>query len=307
MHTQPRIGAFGGAGCKQMCGNREILTPISDSLRTPWEQYPSTAWQAGALGGQLLASRIDSPQLGYPRTVLLYLPTGYEDGEQRYPVVYMQDGQNLFDPAAAFGGQTWQVGKTMAQLAGEGLEAIIVAPYHMESRRIQEYNPFPHWQQGVGSLYSAFLTDTLKPLIDHDFRTLVSAQHTVIAGSSMGGLISLYTYCMRPDVFGRAAVMSPSLWVAQGAIYAVVREKLKPGGKLYLDNGTRESSAQPMAALLRQKGYRPGEDFLYVHGRGERHTESAWARRLPGALRFLLDRQDAPSESPLTDFARPSV
>ena len=104
----------------------------------------------------------------------------------------------------------------------------------------------------------------------------------------MGGLISLYAYCTRPDVFGRALVMSPSLWVAHGAAYAVAREKLAVGGRLYIDNGSRESSARPLAALAQEKGYREGETLLYVQGRGERHTESAWARRLPDALRFLL-------------------
>jgi predicted alpha/beta superfamily hydrolase len=259
-----------------------------DGLRTHWLLYPSAGWQTGDVAGQLLVSRIKSPQLRNERTVLLHLPAAYGEGDKRYPVVYLQDGQNLFDPATAYCGETWRVGETLAQLAGEGIEAIVVAPYHMEKQRVQEYNPFPGWRRGRGEAYTRFVAETLKPLVDHDFRTLSDAANTVIGGSSMGGLVSLYAYCTRPAVFGRALVMSPSLWVAQGAAYHLGRAKLAPGGKLYIDNGTRESSAQPLAAIALEQGYRAGVDLLYVQGKGERHTESAWARRLPDALRFLL-------------------
>jgi predicted alpha/beta superfamily hydrolase len=257
-------------------------------VRTHWRPYLVEAWQAGDVSGKLLGSVVKSPQLGNERTVLLYLPASYDEGDKRYPVIYLQDGQNLFDPSTAFCGQTWQAGETMTQLAGEGIEAIVVAPYHLGTERIREYNPFPQWRHGRGEPYAAFLADTLKPIIDHDFRTLSDAPHTWVGGSSMGGLISLYAYCMRPHVFGGALVMSPSLWVANGAAYELARARLEPGGRLYIDNGTRESSAQPLAMLALEKGYCEGADLLYVQGKGDRHTEPAWARRLPDALRFLL-------------------
>jgi predicted alpha/beta superfamily hydrolase len=266
----------------------KFLAEVLDGIRTPWAPYPLAAWGDGSVTGQLLGSVVRSPQLGNERTVLLYLPASYDAGETRYPVIYLQDGQNLFDPATAFGGQTGRVGETMTRLAQESCEAIVVAPYNMEKQRIQEYNPFPEWRRGRGAMYVSFVAETLKPLIDHDFRTLGDREHTVIGGSSMGGLISLYALCMRPDIFGGALVMSPSLWIANGAAYGLAREKLGPGSRLYIDNGTRESSAQPLAALAVEKGLREGEDLRYVQGKGERHTEAAWARRLPDALRFLL-------------------
>lgn len=278
------------------------LEQVLDGVRTRWAPYPVGAWQGAAIGGQLLASIVRSPQLGNERTVLLYLPASYDSGQKRYPVVYLQDGQNLFDPATAFGGKTWRVGEAMAVLAAEGREAIVVAPYHMEAQRIEEYNPFAHWRHGRGAAYVEFVAETLKPIIDHDFRTVPDAGGTTIGGSSMGGLISLYAYCVRPDVFGGAMVMSPSLWVANGAVYGVVREQLVRGGRLYVDNGTRESSAQPLAALAVEKGYVEGADLLYVQGKGDRHTEPAWARRLPKALRFLL-----PTGSGLTESGTPRV
>lgn len=272
-----------------------------DGVRTRWTPYPISGWREKEISGQLLASVVRSPQLGNERTVLLYLPAFYgtADGivQKRYPVVYLQDGQNLFDPATAFGGKTWQAGETMTLLAAQGIEAVLVAPYHMESQRIQEYNPFAHWRGGRGAAYVEFVAETLKPIVDHDFRTLSHAGGTLIGGSSMGGLISLYACCVRPDVFGGALVMSPSLWVANGAAYGLARERLAPGGRLYVDNGTRESSAQPLAALAIEKGYVDGADLLYVQGKGDRHTESAWARRLPAALRFLLASGSALTES----------
>jgi predicted alpha/beta superfamily hydrolase len=273
------------------------LEQVLDGVRTHWVPYPMAAWEGTKVSGQLLASVVKSPQLGNERTVLLYLPASYDKGNKRYPVVYLQDGQNLFDPLTAFGGNTWQVAEAMTLLAAEACEAIVVAPYHMETQRIQEYNPFSHWRGGRGAEYVGFVAETLKPIVDHDFRTLGNAANTVIGGSSMGGLISLYAYCVRPDTFGMAMVMSPSLWVANGAAYGVARDKLAPGGKLYIDNGTRESSAQPLAALATERGYVEGIDLLYVQGKGHRHTEPAWARRLPGALRFLLASGSALTES----------
>lgn len=262
-------------------------SPLQPAL--DWRPYPPIpGWAEAGITGTLFVTEVDSPQLGRQRQVTVYLPASY-DGERRYSVLYLQDGQNLYDPAVAFGGQTWRVGETLTRLAADKLEAIVVAPYHGDQHRIQEYNPFPQWRHGQGEAYVQFLVDTLKPRIDHDFHTEPGPQATVIAGSSMGGLISLYALLTRPDVFGRAGAMSPSLWVAHGAIYqAVLKRGRVPGARLYVDNGTREPSAQPLVDLLLAQGYQPGADLLYVSGRGHRHTESAWARRLPGALRFLL-------------------
>ena len=254
------------------------------------------AWQEAGISGQLLASVVRSPQLSNKRTVLLYLPATYNTGHKRYPVIYLQDGQNLFDPTTAFGGKTWRAGEAMTLLAAAGMDAIVVAPYHMEAQRIEEYNPFAHWRHGRGAAYVEFVAETLKPIIDHDWRTVPDAGGTVIGGSSMGGLISLYAYCVRRDVFGGAMVMSPSLWVANGAIYGVVANSwCRVAGST--STTARASSAQPLAALAVEKGYVDGADLLYVQGKGDRHTEGAWARRLPRALRFFW-RLGARSQNP---------
>src|SRR5207248_11162023 len=163
--------------------------------------------------------RAGSPQLRNRRDLLIALPTGYQASTAAYPVVYMQDGQNLFDPAASFAGD-WGLRATLADLARKGLEAIVVGIPHMGKRRPFEYSPFvdPVNGGGGGERYLAFVVETVKPLVDRAFRTLPDRGHTVIAGSSLGGLISLYALFRYPDCFGAAGVLSPALWFADGAV-----------------------------------------------------------------------------------------
>lgn len=222
------------------------------------------------------------------RDVLVYLPPSYASGVHRYPVLYMQDGQNLLDAATSFNGQDWRVDETMERLAEDGYQAIIVGIYHGGERRVAEYNPFPGRMSAKGDEYVAFLCDQLKPFIDSQFRTLPEHDATGILGSSMGALISLYAFFSRPDVFGLCGAMSPSLFVNHSAILKYVRQAPFNLGKIYLDNGTREPSARQIYQVLLEKGYRLRTDLKYVTERGGSHTESAWARRLPGAIRFLL-------------------
>ncbi len=251
-----------------------------------WQPYPLLT----AAGTLLVHPDVYSPELDNRRDVLVYLPPSYDQSARRYPVIYMQDGQNLFDSATSYGGVAWQVDQTMALLAGEGIEAIVVAPHHGGEERIREYNPFPHFWQGRGDPYLQFLTDTLKPMIDRDFRTRPDRNSTGMLGSSMGGLISLYAFFHAPDAFGFAGVISPSLWLAHGAIYPLIAAAPLVPGKLYLDNGTREPSTRRLYALLIKKGYLCDLDLKQVVEIDAEHTESAWARRLPDALRFLLPR-----------------
>ncbi len=240
--------------------------------------------------GNLRSLGVWSPQLQTERTVLVYLPPSYAHGQRRYPALYMQDGQNLFDRATSYGGEEWQVDETLETLSREGLEVIAVGLHHGGEARLAEYNPFPGRWAGRGELYLQFVTDTLKPIIDHDFRTLADRAHTGLFGSSMGGLISLYGFFRRPEVFGLLGAMSPSLWISHGAIFDFIRLAPFNPGRIYLDNGTREPSARPMRDLLREKGYTPRTQLRYIAEKGGRHTESAWARRFPGAVRFLLKK-----------------
>lgn len=264
--------------------------------------------QHTVVGTVMVRERLWSAHLKNTRHLLVYLPPSYRHApERRYPVFYMQDGQNLFDQGTSFVGE-WHADETMQRLSREGLEAIIVGIPNIGGQRLAEYSPFtdPHHGAGRGEQYLAFLADTVKPLIDRDFRTLPGREHTAILGSSMGGLISLYAFFRCAHIFGLAAVMSPSLWYANNAIFPFVEAAPFVCGRLYMDVGTRELggsrheqaardrsrryyiSVRRMKRLLVQKGYRPQHDLLVVEEKWASHSEEAWAGRLPAALRFLL-------------------
>ncbi len=257
-----------------------------------------------------VAPDVFSPELGNSRNILVYLPPSYHQSSRRYAVIYMQDGQNLFDNATSFAGE-WGVDESMEILSqDEGLEAIIVGIPNAGPQRIAEYTPFRDRRLGggQGDDYLRFLIQTLKPHIDRDFRTLPGRKYTGILGSSLGGLIALYAFFRNPAVFGFAGVMSPSLWFAGEAIYNFVESAAYFPGKIYLDAGTRElgednnngllhratasrryyASVRRMKALLVRKGYRPMRDLMHVEEKWAGHSESSWGRRLPPALRFLL-------------------
>ncbi len=251
------------------------------------------------VGNIRVLSQVYSPELGNRRDVQVYLPPSYQSSGRHYPVIYMQDGQNLFDPTTSFAGE-WRVDDTLEGLGPEGVEAIIVAVPHMSEQRIDEYSPFrdPVKGGGRGDAYVEFLARTLKPEIDRLFRTRLEASHTGIMGSSMGGLISLYAFFREPRVFGFTGVMSPSLWFAEGAIFGYVAPRPGWTGRVYLDVGTGEGrptvrNARLMARLLRRTAARPRLSVMYVEGRGAAHNESAWADRFESAVRFLLPRAPA--------------
>jgi predicted alpha/beta superfamily hydrolase len=204
----------------------------------------------------------------------------------------MQDGQNLFDPATAHAGE-W------------GLRAIVVGVWNLGAERIAEYSPFVDANNGGGrgDLYLGFLMETLKPMIDVRFQTRPERSHTVIAGSSMGGLISLYGFFRRPGVFGSSCALSPSVWFADRAIVPFLTSAAFVPGRIHLDVGVREgeshvANARAVRDALLAKGYRSGGacarevatagDLQYVEDAGGTHDEASWGRRVPSALTFLL-------------------
>ena len=237
---------------------------------------------------------VHSPELGNERDLLVSLPAGYGTGDRLYPVIYMHDGQNLFDPATSFAG-SWNVDLAMAEMSLEGLDAIVVGIPNMGRDRLAEYSPFAHPQLGGGSgdQYLDFLVNTVKPLIDERYLTASDREHTGIAGSSLGGLISLYAFFRHPTVFGFAGVLSPSLWLNEDKMFSFIESAPFVRGKLYLDVGDLEGvrhvvKALKLRDLLLERGYALGEDLMWVEEEMGAHTESAWARRFRDALPFLL-------------------
>ena len=232
------------------------------------------------------------------RDVVVWLPPGYDDETRRYPILYMHDGQNLFDPDTAFQrGQHWRVGETAGELIAAGtIEPLIVVGIHNTgTTRIEEYTPTADARLGGGlaDAYGRLIVEELKPFIDRNYRTLPEASHTGLGGSSLGGLVSLHLGYKYPNVFGRLAVLSPSVWWDRRAILRTVRStRPKPPLKVWVDMGTAEGrrgldDARLLKAALVGAGFVEGRDLHYAEYEGATHSEGAWATRFGPMLEWL--------------------
>lgn len=259
-----------------------------------WRDYPLAG--TGAPGEVVIRvmEQVLSPQLRNYRDLLVALPPQYLEGTARHPVMYLQDGQNLFDPATSFA-EPWGLAKVLAG-TDEHPAPILVGIPNMGRRRRYEYGPFRDIIHGGGGgdRYLAFVAETVKPLVDASFRTLPERSHTVIAGSSLGGLISLYALYRYADVFGAAGVISPALWFGDGAVFPFVEELADLSvGRMHLDVGTEEGAeavadVRRLRTLLLAGGKVLGKDLSYVEDDGAEHEEVAWGRRFGEAMGFLL-------------------
>jgi predicted alpha/beta superfamily hydrolase len=246
------------------------------------------------------------------RDVLVYLPPGYRRFSTRhYPVLYLHDGQNVFDAATSFGGVEWGVDETAQQLIRNKLmePIIIVAIANTGEDRIHEYAPTParidppkrKRSKGLLRSYGRFLIEELKPFIDRKYRTRREAEFTGLGGSSLGGLATLALGLWYPNYFTRLAVMSPSIWWDDCAIYDIVDEideMAKPPLKIWLDTGTHEPGwerAANLQARLVEKGWRLHDDLHYLEVEGADHSEGAWAARIDPVLRFLYPPPPPPA------------
>ncbi|NTW01200.1 MAG: glycogen debranching protein GlgX [Oscillochloris sp.] len=246
-------------------------------------------------GTLLTIASFASPQLDNQRDILIYLPPSYDKSTNRYPVIYAQDGQNLFDEATSFAGE-WHVDETLEALASQGIEVIVVGIPNMGERRVDEYSPFADAEErgGRGDAYLAFIAETLKPYIDRSFRTRTEPEHTGLMGASQGGLISLYGILQRSDVFGIAVVLSPALGFADGAIFAMIGQIVLPPGRIYLTVGTAEgeiarAQARRLRDLLLAKGAIPDLQLRYYEAAGGSHNEAAWSARVPDAFTWAFN------------------
>lgn len=227
--------------------------------------------------------------------------------KRRHPVVYFQDGQNLFDPLTAFLGQAWQAGRTAAALirTGEIVAPIMVGVYNTGFARMNEYAPtrgkFSGWDgescrsRGMARRYVRFVAEEVKPFIDARYPTLTDAAHTSIAGSSMGGLVAMYAALWQPRVFGAAGVLSPSAWWDDGAPVKFVNAlRKKPTVRIWLDTGTAEpgwENTRRLRDALVAQGWHEGEDLHYLEAEGAEHNEAAWGARTGPLLEWLVPVQ----------------
>lgn len=268
-----------------------------DSTAAANEPRPSTA----SASVSVLNDSFPIPQLGRTRRVWIYLPPDYATSGRRYPVLYMHDGQNVFDAATSFVGE-WGVDETLDQIHAQGGEsAIVVAVDHGGNRRLDEYNPWksadPKLGGGEGDAYVEFFVHTLKPYVDRHYRTRPDRRSTSILGSSMGGLISLYAALKYPNVFGSAGVFSCACWVAKPEIYDYARRarRTAPSPRVYFVSGAYETQdgrpardQREMVRALAAGGVPVGRAVRSLTRADGKHAEWFWRREFPAAYRWLL-------------------
>ncbi|MCS0589811.1 alpha/beta hydrolase [Massilia norwichensis] len=248
----------------------------------------------GAPFGKLtIVKDFASPQLNNKRALRIWLPPSYaENPAKRYPVLYMHDGQNLFDARTAAYGVEWGIDETMNRLIAMGkAEEAIVVGIDNTPERIAEYTPCCDPKYGGGKLdaYGAFVVDTVKPYIDRTYRTLSGKENTAIMGSSLGGIASVAIAQRYPDIFSKAGGVSSSFWWNNGAMIAKLPARVPV--KFYLDAGTVDDGLPETTRMLeamRAKGYRENEDLLFFKAEGARHNETSWAARVEKPLLWFF-------------------
>ncbi len=238
------------------------------------------------------------PQLNRSRRVWIYLPPDYCDGtSKRYPVLYMQDGQNVFDASTSYSGE-WGVDEFMD--TANARRSIIVAVDHGGSKRLNEYSPFNFSSgfsfqtdsSGEGKKYVEFLVKTLKPFIDRNFRTLKKKEYTFIAGSSMGGLISMYALVKYPKIFGGAGVFSPAFWVAPEIFEEIISKGKKVNADIYFYAGKLEgkSMVPDMLKAFQKMAIVSRSNMTTVIRDEGKHNEATWRREFPLFYYWIMEK-----------------
>ncbi|MDE3182607.1 MAG: alpha/beta hydrolase [Bacteroidota bacterium] len=225
------------------------------------------------------------PQLKRTRRIWIYLPPDYKMSAKRYPVLYMHDGQNLFDGATSYSGE-WGVDEYLDSIFKKGKkEVIVVGIDNGLSKRMSEYNPweFENFGKGEGDKYVDFLVYTLKPFIDKHYRTLKDKPNTFIAGSSMGGLISLYAVLKFPNVFGGAGIFSPAFWTASGIDSTVKADAKNVNSRLFFYAGGKEGDSMipDMKRIEKEIKEWSKSAVTEIIDNDEHHNESAWRKYFP--------------------------
>ncbi len=243
---------------------------------------------------KLISDEFEIPQLNKKRKIWALLPHDYDQTNERYPVMYLQDAQNLFNEKAKFG--NWEIDKKLAVMAEYNIgKIIIIAIEHAEKDRIKEYNVGKTvLGLGQGKQYIRFVTDTLKPFVDSNFKTKPDREHTGIGGSSMGGLVSIFSGLMYPEVYGKLMIFSPSLWVVPKLNIPADYDHGYEDTKIYLYAGGDESATM-IEHVKRFKKNMIKSEFvadkmkinLSINMEGK-HNESYWSDEFPKAIEWLF-------------------
>jgi predicted alpha/beta superfamily hydrolase len=270
-----------------------------------WAHAPGTSDEnkSSITGDVRKHVKFASKILNNERTILVWLPPGYDPNQStRYPVLYLHDGQNCFDAATSFAGE-WRADETATELisAGKIKPIIIVAIANAGAQRMDEYTPTRDTTRGAGGkgeLYARFIVEEVKPFIDTTYRTLKDRENTAVAGSSLGGLISLYLGYKYSDVFSMCGVMSPSLFWDNEQLLRSIRADSSAikREKIWLDTGTAEGNeavravenVEALTEAMKTAGLAQDRDFVSRKYEGAEHNEKAWAARFGDVLRFFF-------------------
>lgn len=262
-----------------------------DNFKVPEKVHTASA------NVHIISEKFDMPQLGRKRRVWIYLPADYTASGKKYPVIYMHDGQNLFDAYTSGYGE-WGIDEILDKLPAKE-QCIVVGIDHGGEYRITEYDPYDtKYGKGRGDDYVEFLVKILKPYIDAHYRTKADAKHTTIAGSSMGGLISMYAILKYPSIFGNAGIFSPAFWISPEIYTYAAQSKLKKYSRMYFVCGGAESGSmvadmEKMAELIRGKGVSE-QNTPEVVIKGAQHNEKQWNGDFPDFYRWLIASPQTP-------------
>lgn len=277
------------------------LVAVAPAQQPPAQQAP--ARRLTRTGNIIKWEGFKSAALGNTRNVQIYLPPDYaKDTKQTYPVLIMHDGQNCFDGMTSYiPNEEWRADETAEALIKSGLlpPLIIVAVDNAQMDRTNEYLPVEIKMGnfkggGKADLYGKMLIEEVLPRVRKEFRTKTGPANTGLCGSSFGGVITLHLGLKHPDVFGKLAIMSPSLWINDRSLLKTVTP-VKPRPKIWLDMGTDEGagSTENAAELYRiftQNGWKPVKDVVYYQDAFAAHNERAWANRLGMVLTYLFGK-----------------
>jgi len=234
--------------------------------------------------------------LNRDRVIRVYLPEEYDNSEEAYPVLYMHDGQNLFDDSTSYVGE-WGVDESLNQLAKDsGLKLIVVGIDNGQDKRMNELSPWENTDYGKaeGVEYMEFIVKQIKPFIDSTYRTLNNRENTAIMGSSMGGLISHYAIYNYPEVFGMAGIFSPSYWYAEDVFTFTENNPVPEDSRLWLVIGEKEGNAvdnvEKMYAHIQATGNPSDNIKMTIDLEGD-HNESSWGKQFVPAIKWLFQQQ----------------
>lgn len=255
------------------------------------QNKPSTATE----NVQVFARDFEIPQLNRKRKITVYLPPNYNSSQENYPVLYMQDGQNVFDISTSYSGEL-EVDETLNKLFEEtGFGFIVVAIDHGGDKRLNEYSAWENqkYGKGEGELYLDFLINTLKPEIDKEFRTKKGSKNTAIIGSSMGGLFAHFSAIKKPDIFGKAAIFSPSFWYNESVFKFSIKKYDACKSRLYYLVGSKEGDKMvkpmtDMVSLIKKYGF-PEQNVLAKVVPDGVHSESFWKTEFKDAIKWLFE------------------